>query len=521
MNSLTLSERLRCIVHEDEHILVVNKPAGLNTHSPSPYAGEGLFEWLRNREPRWASLAIIHRLDKATSGLIVFAKTKVANQSLTQQFTDRKIQKRYVLLTTEHPHQKEFEIQSGILRNGERYIRSNRGEPAETRFNYDGEVSAGSRRLYLVEAHPLTGRTHQIRVHAEAAGIPILGDALYSGADFPRLCLHSEEISFRHPGTADQVSYCVEPEFYQNPAEAFRAALFDPQETNAFRLIHGEGDNSTDLYVEKWGDHLLVQSGNEDWPRQFKTDDSLSAVLPCRKSSKSIYFKLLNKTVGKTTTEDSQPKLVWGSRAPENFSILENGVRYEISFEQGYSVGLFPDQRDNRRRLLKNYAAPGFELFPDGPAGKEVLNTFSYTCGFSVCAALAGARTTSLDLSKKYLEWGKRNFALNKLDPAQHDFIYGDLFDWAPRLAKKGRQFDLIILDPPTFSHSKTNGIFQAEKHYGKLVTTILPLLKPGGILFASTNTHKLEPEAFLTQIRKAATTARRPIQQEFYAPQP
>ena len=511
---------LPCIVHEDEHVLVVNKPAGLNTHAPSPFSGEGLYEWLRAREPRWANLAIIHRLDKATSGVIVFAKTKVANQSLTQQFTDRKIRKRYLFLTTEHPRQKEFTVHSGIARNGDRYIRSARGEPAETQFNYDGEVSGNHRQLYLVEAHPLTGRTHQIRVHAEFSNLPILGDTLYSGAEFPRLCLHSEEISFRHPGTADQVTYGVEPDFFRHPAEALRAALIDPHETNAFRLLHGEADNSADLYLDRWADHLLVQSASRRIPKHI--DDPASICPSLQKTKpKSIHLKRLDKTVGKSTPDESKPSLIFGKPAPETFPVLENGVRYEISFEQGYSVGLFLDQRDNRRRLLKNHIAPGFELFPDGLGDKEVLNTFSYTCGFSVCAALAGARTTSLDLSKKYLEWGKRNFALNKLDPASHDFIYGDLFDWAPRLAKKSRIFDLIILDPPTFSHSKTTGAFQAEKHYGKLVTTVLPLLRPNGILFASTNAHKLDPEDFLAQIRKAAVTARRPIQQEHYAPQP
>jgi 23S rRNA (cytosine1962-C5)-methyltransferase len=115
-----------------------------------------------------------------------------------------------------------------------------------------------------------------------------------------------------------------------------------------------------------------------------------------------------------------------------------------------------------------------------------------------VCAAKAGARTTSLDLSKKYLEWGKRNFALNGLDPAAHDFIYGDTFDWLRRLAKKGRAFDAVVLDPPTFSQSKEHGTFRAEKDYGKLVTAALPLLKPGGILFASTNAADWPPEKFL-----------------------
>ena len=125
-----------------------------------------------------------------------------------------------------------------------------------------------------------------------------------------------------------------------------------------------------------------------------------------------------------------------------------------------------------------------------------MLNIFAYTCGFSVCAAKAGARTTSLDLSKRWLDWGKRNFALNQLEPAGHEFIYGDAFDWLRRLAKKERRFDVILLDPPTFSQSKESGVFQAEKDYGRLVTAALPLLKAGGVLFASTNAADWPPES-------------------------
>ena len=121
-------------------------------------------------------------------------------------------------------------------------------------------------------------------------------------------------------------------------------------------------------------------------------------------------------------------------------------------------------------------------------AGMELLNTFAYTCGFSVCAAKAGARTTSLDLSRKYLEWGKRNFALNGLNAAQHSFINGDVFDWLRRLAKKQRRFDVVVLDPPTFSQSKEHGVFQVEKDFGELVTAAVPLLTASGVLFASTN---------------------------------
>ena len=151
----------------------------------------------------------------------------------------------------------------------------------------------------------------------------------------------------------------------------------------------------------------------------------------------------------------------------------------------------------------------------------ELLNIFAYTCAFSVCAAKAGAKTTSLDLSKKYLEWGRRNFVLNDLDPAEHDFIFGDAFDWMRRLAKKGRAFDVIVLDPPTFSQSKERGVFRVEKNYGELVSAALPLLKPEGVLLASTNAADWPPEKFLAAVESSIRAAKRKILRQHYAPQP
>jgi 23S rRNA (cytosine1962-C5)-methyltransferase len=132
-----------------------------------------------------------------------------------------------------------------------------------------------------------------------------------------------------------------------------------------------------------------------------------------------------------------------------------------------------------------------------------------------------GARTTSLDLSKKYLEWGRRNFALNGLDPAAHDFIFGDTFDWLRRLVKKGRRFDAIVLDPPTFSQSKENGVFRVEKDFGDLVAAALPALQPSGVLLASTNAADWPPETFLASVESAVRAAQRKILQRHYVPQP
>ncbi|MCU0783887.1 MAG: class I SAM-dependent methyltransferase [Verrucomicrobia bacterium] len=528
-----------CIIFEDEHLLVVNKPAGWNTHAPSPYAGEGIYDWLKHREPRWANLAIIHRLDKETSGGMVFGKTELANRSLTEQFAGRNVGKKYLLLTDREPKQREFTVKSKIVRAGERYVSGAHGEPAETWFGVPASAGSGilgrlKAELRTVEASPLTGRTHQIRVHAAENGFPILGDTLYGGSSFQRVCLHAAEINFKHPATNEVVTFTALADFETDARLTLRAVIIEPEATDSFRLVHGASDGWTGWYVERLGDFLLSQS-------EAELTDAQHQRLATMPAAKAGYHKFLNRQVRKTDTVQASPKLASGKAAPERFTIRENGVKFELSFGEGYSVGLFLDQRDNRRRLLTGNIAADFPLrvgqasrlspsspesVPEKPRDRRdacptVLNTFAYTCSFSVCAALGGARTTSVDLSKKYLEWGKRNFALNGLDSAKHDFIYGDTFDWLKRLAKKQRAFDAVVLDPPTFSQSKESGVFRAEKDYGKLVAAALPVLKRGGVLFASTNAAEWSPEDFLARVEEAIRRAGRKIVQQHYVPQP
>jgi 23S rRNA (cytosine1962-C5)-methyltransferase len=524
-----------CVIFEDEHLLVVSKPAGWNTHAPSPYAGEGIYDWLKHREPRWSSLAILHRLDKETSGVLVFGKTPLANKSLTQQFTERRVHKKYLLLTEHEVPPKEFTVKTSLVRVGEKYASRADGELAETKFTLIADSKFRNSRLKMVRAEPFTGRTHQIRVHAAENGFPILGDTLYGGTASSRVFLHATEIAFTHPATNEPVKFFAPVNFDIEPRLALRSAIIEPDATNAFRMIHGASDGWPGWFVEKLGDFLLSQSESV---LSEKQNEELSRLAQ-KFSSRGAYHKILSCQVRRSSTTEASPQLVSGSgvsaerrslqkvdessflpkAATTSFEILENGLRYEMSFNEGYSVGLFLDQRNNRRRLLTGHIAADFAQL--STTNYQLLNCFAYTCGFSVCAAKAGAKTTSLDLSKKYLEWGRRNFALNGLDPAAHDFIYGDTFDWLRRLAKKGRAFDVVVLDPPTFSQSKERGTFRAEKDYGKLVAAALPLVKPGGILFASTNAADWPPENFLADVDAAVRGAKRKILQRHYVPQP
>jgi 23S rRNA (cytosine1962-C5)-methyltransferase len=567
------------VLYEDDHLLVVSKPAGLNTHAPSPYAGEGLYDWLRHREVRWAKLAIVHRLDKETSGVMIFAKSPLANRSLTAQFTDRSVRKKYVLLTNRPVRPKELKVESTIARAGDRYVSRplHAGEQrAETHFRLIGESEAPDQGLpggnpntenrgpkegrsakpearrgegevgrhEMVEAEPLTGRTHQIRVHAAEKGFPILGDTLYGGTPAPRVFLHAAELTLRHPASGEEMTFRAplpqgQPSassagqamasdglrWLTNPLPclALREALIEPECTNAYRVIHGASDGWPGWYVERLGDFLLSQSERVLQPAQREELARLSQAF----SAHGAYHKTLTRQVCRAAPAEASPQPIMGEAAPGHFTIRENGVQFELSFAEGYSVGLFLDQRDNRRRLLTRHVDAGFPPLPGSPqlpiADRkwQILNTFAYTCGFSVCAAKAGARTTSLDLSKKSLDWGRRNFALNHLEADGHDFLYGDAFDWLRRLTRKQRLYDVVLLDPPTFSQSKESGVFRADKDYGRLVTAALPLLKSGGVLFASTNTADWPPEAFLATVTEAILGTNRTIRQQHYVPQP
>lgn len=510
---------------EDAHLLVVNKPAGWATHAPAPYTTEGLYDWLHHREPRWAGLAIIHRLDKVTSGLLVFGKTALANRVLTDQFTRREVYKEYRLGTAAPVDFAHLDVRTGLRRAGERYVATpaeTGADIAETRF----EVLTRNAGITQLRALPKTGRTHQIRVHAALRGFPIMGDTLYGGEPSARVWLHAERLAFRHPASGAEVVFHAPVDFAEDPARQLREAFIDPAETDAWRLIHGIGElpgryrspeESPDFHVDRLGSHLFVQSSRPPGAGQL---EYLRREIE-RQSLRGAYARLLERRVRGCPGEAASPRLLCGEPAPEALPIREHGVSYEIRFGEGYSVGLFLDQRENRRRLLANHGAAGFPLFPEGPAGRTLLNTFAYTCGFSVCAALAGMHTTSLDLSRKYLDWGRRNFALNGLDSAGHEFLHGDTFDWLRRLAKKGRRFDLVVLDPPTFSTSKAGGVFRAEADYGRLVAAALPVLSPGGVLFASTNAAGLAPEDFVSTLHRAITVAGRSVRQQHYVPQP
>lgn len=170
----------------------------------------------------------------------------------------------------------------------------------------------------------------------------------------------------------------------------------------------------------------------------------------------------------------SPPDPVWGEIRGE-VTALENGVPFLIRPGADLSIGLFADARPARQWVWQ--AAP-----------TRVLNAFAYTCGFGLSAALGGSMTVkNVDLSRKVLTWGQSNYALSGLNAPDEDFLYGDVFDWLRRLARRGDTFDLVILDPPSFARGK-GGIWRAERDYARLAALAAGVTAPGGQILTLLN---------------------------------
>ena len=209
------------IIYKDEHILIINKPAGLSVlpegwEPDAPYLVKSLEE---EHEKIW----VVHRLDKFTSGVLVFALNAEAHRALNIQFEKHETEKVYRAITVGAPPWKEritkFPLRVNVGHKHRTMVDNKKGVRAETKFkvlNWNSSITDelfladDAEGMALVEARPMTGRTHQIRVHAYALGYPLLGDTLYSSPEtdiIARPALHAYSLSFNHPVSNERVSF--------------------------------------------------------------------------------------------------------------------------------------------------------------------------------------------------------------------------------------------------------------------------------------------------------------------------
>ncbi|MEO7932726.1 MAG: class I SAM-dependent methyltransferase [Chthoniobacterales bacterium] len=277
--------------------------------------------------------------------------------------------------------------------------------------------------------------------------------------------------------------------FYANDwIERGLVDLLTSQGTNAHRVF-----SSRNAWIERLGSDYLI-SYKDSADIACLQEDLAGWQSAMELPSQRVFGRYL----AIQNNERSAPVLLSGDAAlPLETSVSENGLRYGIDFAAGYSVGLFLDQRANRSYL-------------QSLAPQRVLNTFAYTCSFSVVAASAGAKTVSIDLSAKSIGRGKANFALNDFSLEGHRFLADDALEVMPRMIRKMELYDAIILDPPTFSRGAKGRKFQVEKNLGDLLHLALELSAPKGKILLSTNCTRLDRDALQALAKDELRVAQR-----------
>ncbi|ETD96887.1 methyltransferase [Streptococcus mitis 21/39] len=267
-------------------------------------------------------------------------------------------------------------------------------------------------------------------------------------------------------------------------AKEKRKSYYQDDLTTAFRLFNQEGDGFGGLTVDLYGDYAVFSWYNSYVYQIRKViSEAFRQVFPeLLGAYEKIRFKGL----------DYESAHIYGQEAPDFFTVLENGVLYQVFMNDGLMTGIFLDQHEVRGSLVDGLAM-----------GKSLLNMFSYTAAFSVAAAMGGAsQTTSVDLAKRSRELSQAHFQANGISTDDHRFIVMDAFEYFKYAKRKGLTYDVIVLDPPSFARNKKQ-TFSVAKDYHKLISQSLEILNPEGIIIASTNAANVSRQKFTEQIDK------------------
>lgn len=254
---------------------------------------------------------------------------------------------------------------------------------------------------------------------------------------------------------------------------------------SAWRLLQGDAEGLPGVAVDILGEFALIHDYGAPSPIIEALPDLLTDAIP---GVRGVYG------VDRPRAGSGGGRHLGGDRADGDATeVIEHRLRYPIRLADGPATGLYLDQRDNRRRLA------------DWVGKGRLLNTFAYTGSFSLIAAAGGAATTSVDLAKAAMRSARGLFALNGISVQGQRFLADDVFEVLPRLARRGEQFEVVLLDPPTFARGR-RGRFSTERDYGQLVAMAAPLVAPGGRLVAFANTQRLSATAFDAEVRCAVS---------------
>jgi 23S rRNA (cytosine1962-C5)-methyltransferase len=344
--------------------------------------------------------------------------------------------------------------------------------------------------LERVEGNPASGETVLVK-SAE-------GEALALAAYSPHSQIRARAWSF-DPGVS------IKGTFFDaaiRKAVQLRAGLPAARHTNAMRLVHGESDALPGLVVDRYDDVLVAQflsAGAEHWREAIL--DALVAATGCaaiyeRSDAEVRALEGLAPRVGWARTAGAEPPAVRGNRQAKRFPIIEYGLNFRVDVEAGQKTGFFLDQRDNRQRVRAL------------AEGREVLDAFCYTGGFSL-AALAGgaAHVTAVESSAPALEVARENVNANSMDFSKISFEQADVFAYQRLLRDRGKSFGLIVLDPPKFAPTAALAK-NAARAYKDINLMALKLLKPGGVLATFACSGGVSAELFQSIVAGAASDA-------------
>lgn len=502
------------VVADDEDLLVVDKPSGLVVHGGDELlAGDVVSRLKTVLQARGADpyLGVHQRLDVGTSGVLAFVRKKSLNRGVAQDFATGTARKRYLACVEIKPgspleHEPKLELRHRLVERGDRVEVATRGGRV---CHAECHLIARRGTRALVELFPSTGRTHQLRVQLAAVRAPVAGDAEHGGPAASRLLLHALSLELESLGRRFEA---VEPKDFHRWLEAREDELGDTSEikkrlrdaaclryplcglTQALRWVNGPGDELPGVVVDRFSEHAVLSvTSPEATARRLEI-----AGLLLEAGARGVYLKIrVRADPRRVDVEESAPRqAVAGKDAPDPLQVTELGATFAVSLGDGLSTGLFLDQRDNRRKVRAL------------ASGRRVLNLFCYTGAFSVAAALGGAReVVSVDTSGRALERAKENFRLNGLDPSGHTFVREDVERYLGRLSRRNQRFDLIVLDPPSFSGGP-RGVLSAARDYERIARLSLARLGERGSLLAVTNHQKTTVSVFRRMLRAAADAA-------------
>ncbi len=257
--------------------------------------------------------------------------------------------------------------------------------------------------------------------------------------------------------------------------------------------------------IDIYGDHVHLQEYDTGWIMQAaeyqtwlaEVEEAVRFITGF--PAEHIHLKQRSRQRGSSQYEKT-------GRSGQDFIIHENGRAFWVNLDKYLDTGLFLDHRNTRARV------------GDEAAGKRFLNLFSYTGSFSVYAATGGAVSSeTVDLSNTYLDWARRNFELNGIKPEQHQIIRADVFQYLQQAAAEGKRFDLIVMDPPSFSNSKKMlDILDIQRDHPRLIRETMSLLAPGGTLYFSNNLRSFQLEPALAEHYAIANLSRQSVPEDF-----